>query len=91
MKKNITSVSAITQKYLRSNGFKRTITGFWININNDIKYSTADALEIIGRRQRRVLENSPRWTNIASNQWVCSLDVRTKIYTRIEAFNKETK
>jgi hypothetical protein len=91
MKKNITPVSAITQKYLRSNGFKRTITGFWINLNNNVKYSTADALEIIGRRERRVLENSPRWTNVGSNQWVYSLDARSKYYTRTEAFIKETK
>lgn len=85
------SIPAATIKYLRANGFKRTVFGSWKNVNNGITYSTADALEIVGRRQRRVLENSPRWTNVGSNQWIFSGDVRSKVYTRVEAFVKETK
>lgn len=90
MKKNIVSTSAITIKYLRANGFKRTASNQWVNINNNQTYTTAVALETVARRERRVLENSINWFNVGSNQWTNSMDAKTRIYSRIEAFTKET-
>jgi len=82
-------------KRLRSAGFIRKIIGgagsrIWFSTTNNFGawgYTTAEALSILARRERRVLENAYNWYCVGPNQWVRVHEHPCKYYTRTEAYD----